>query len=234
LKGSAVRRPDVGNRQPEEKPTTFTTAARIICPMTRIVGRPKAKTKPKRPAGRPPRFTPELAAKICGLIATGSTLRAAAKACGVGWRTVARWNVEHPEFRAAYEQARETRTLVWAEECIDIVDDARGDYVENSKTGKPEFNRENVHRAKLRVDERHWQMARLDPRLWSDRSSVDVSANIMLLSPEERVQKALALFDLMEKFVARHKAPIGEDQPLVYDPGGDLPLLPVRIGDGGS
>jgi hypothetical protein len=32
---------------------------------------------------------------------------------------------------------------------------------------------------------------------------VDVSANIMLLSPEERVLKALQLFDLMEKFVER-------------------------------
>ncbi len=95
----------------------------------------KALAKPKRPTGRPPRFTPELAAKICGLIAARSTLRATAKACGVGWRTVARWNVERPEFREAYEQARETRTLVWAEECIDIVDRAQGDYVKNPKPG---------------------------------------------------------------------------------------------------
>jgi hypothetical protein len=195
--------------------------------MTRIVGRPKAKTKPKRRAGRPPRFTPQLAAKICGLIATGSTLRAAAKACGVGWRTVARWNVERPEFREAYEQARETRTLVWAEQCIDIVDRAEGDYVRNPKTGKLEFNRENMHRAKLRVDERHWQMARLDPRRWGDKQSVDVSANIMMLTPEELVQKALQVFGLTEKFVERARNPKGGG-PLVYDPGDDsLPLLVV-------
>jgi len=142
--------------------------------MSRIADNRKTKAlgKPKRPAGRPPRFTPELAATICGLIATGSTLKAAAKACGVGWRTVARWNVERPEFREAYEQARETRTLVWAEECIDIVDRAKGDYVRNPKTGKLELNRANVHRAKLRIDERHWQMARLDPRLWGDRQAI--------------------------------------------------------------
>ena len=58
-------------------------------------------------------------------------------------------------------------------------------------------------------------------------SSVDVSANIMLLSPEKRVQKALQLFDLMEKFVERAKQPPMSDQPLVYDPGGDLPVLVV-------
>jgi hypothetical protein len=55
---------------------------------------------------------------------------------------------------------------------------------------------------------------------------VDVTANIMLLTPEERVQKALQLFDLMEKFVERARKPVGGG-PLVYDPGGDLPVLVV-------
>src|SRR5215472_3916489 len=133
--------------------------------MPRALGNRTAKLSDnsKRPVGRPARFTPELATRVCGLIATGSTLRAAAKSCGVGWRTVARWNVDRPEFREAYEDARATRTLVWAEECVDIVDDATGDYANNPKTGKLELNRENVHRAKLRVEERHWQMTRLDP-----------------------------------------------------------------------
>jgi hypothetical protein len=49
-----------------------------------------------------------------------------------------------------------------------------------------------------------------------------VSANIMLLSPEERVQKALQLFDLMEKFVERERNPVGGG-PLVYD----LPVLVI-------
>jgi hypothetical protein len=49
----------------------------------------------------------------------------------------------------------------------------------------------------------------------------------MLLSPEERVQKALQLFDLTEKFVERARKPVGGG-PLVYDPGDDsLPLLVV-------
>jgi hypothetical protein len=205
--------------------------------MPRIIDNRKTKAlgKPKRPAGRPPRFTPELAARICGLIATGSTLRAAAKACGVGWRTVARWNIERPEFRAAYEQARETRTLLWGEEIIEIADDSSGDYKVNPTTGKTEFRRDNVLRSQLRIETRKWVMARLDPKQWGDKQSVDVSANIMMLSPEERVQKALQLFDLMEKFVERARKPVGGG-PLVYDPGDDsLPLLVVprqRIGRG--
>jgi hypothetical protein len=83
---------------------------------------------------------------------------------------------------------------------------------------------------------RQWLMSRRDPQQWGGKQSLDVSANIMLLTPEERVQKALQLFDLMEKFVERARNPVA-DQPLVYDPGDDdLPMLPVpaldrRIGE---
>ena len=82
-------------------------------------------------------------------------------------------------------------------------------------------------RSKMRIEARQWLMSRRDPKQWGDKSSVDVSANIMLLSPEERVQKALQLFDLMEKFVERARNPVGGG-PLVYDPGDDsLPVLVV-------
>ena len=87
--------------------------------------------------------------------------------------------------------------------------------------------KELVLRSKIRIKGRQWLMARRAPKQWGDRSSADVSANIMLLSPEERVPKALQLFDLMEKFVQRARQPPMSDQPLVYDPGGDLPVLVV-------
>ena len=68
--------------------------------------------------------------------------------------------------------------------------------------------------------------------VWGEKQQLDVSANIMLLTPEERVQKALQLFDLMEKFVEPHRNPQGGG-PLVYDPGDDdLPLLEVPRNSG--
>jgi hypothetical protein len=63
--------------------------------------------------------------------------------------------------------------------------------------------------------------------VWGEKQQLDVSANIMMLFPRGAVQKALQLFDLMEKFVERARQPPMSDQPLVYDPGGDLPLLVV-------
>ena len=114
---------------------------------------------------------------------------------------------------------------------LEIADDTDRDYREG-KNGQEIPNKEQMLRSKIRIESRQWLMSRRDPTQWGDKSSVDVSANIMLLSPEERGQKALQLFDLMEKFVERHRNPVA-GRPLAYDPGGDLPLLPVRIGDGG-
>jgi hypothetical protein len=89
-----------------------------------------------------------------------------------------------------------------------------------------------VLRSKVRIEARQWLMSRRDPKHWGDKQSLDVSANIMLLSPQERVQKALQLFDLMEKFAERARNPVGGG-PLVYDPGDDaLPLLEVPRNSG--
>ena len=84
--------------------------------------------------------------------------------------------------------------------------------------GKIITNREVVRRSDLRVRSRQWLMARRNPAQWGDRSSVDVSANIMLLPPEERVQEALQLFGLTEKFIERAHNPIA-GTPIEYDTG---------------
>src|SRR5690348_10572242 len=92
--------------------------------------RPKAKgpANPKRPAHRPTKFTPELGGKICELVACGWLMKDAARHFGIRPETVSRWVVKHEEFRQAYAMARELRTDVWAEELIEIADDASLDY----------------------------------------------------------------------------------------------------------
>jgi hypothetical protein len=80
----------------------------------------------------------------------------------------------HPDFRQQYVQARETRTDLLAEQILDIADDGGQDWHEDSK-GKKKLDREAVLRSRLRVDARQWQMARLDPRLWGDKSSAGLT-----------------------------------------------------------
>jgi hypothetical protein len=110
-------------------------------------------------------------------------------------------------------QARETRTDLLAEQCLDIADDGGQDWQEDSK-GKQKLDPEAVLRSRLPVDARQWQMARLDPRLWGDRQQVDVKADMLLQMPEEqRVKKALELLDMVREVVNRPK----ERRPIVYD-----------------
>jgi hypothetical protein len=136
------------------------------------------------------------------------------------------------EFGDTFARACARRIDAFEEDILEIADRTEDDYRETQKGGMVP-NKELVLRSKARIESRQWLMARRDPKQWGgDRQSVDMTAKIMLLSPEERMQKALALFDRMEKFVERHRNPVGGG-PLVYDPGDDaLPLLEVPRNSG--
>ena len=162
---------------------------------------PKAKTRAtsKRAAHRPTKFTPELGEKICELVACGWLMKDAARRFGIAAETVCRWVVKHEDFRAAYAVARAQRTEIWAEEIIEIADDATGDYP-TDKDGHRIFDSENVHRARLRIDARKWQMVRLDPRLWGDRQELTLKdEDWSLLSTEEGERRALQLIDMIRE-----------------------------------
>jgi hypothetical protein len=168
--------------------------------------RPNAKgpAKPKRPAHRPTKYSPELGLKICDAIAGGLSLTKAAAKFSLPAETVCRWTVRHPDFRQQYMQARDTRADLLAEQCLDIADDAGQDWQEG-RNGKKRLDREAVLRSRLRVDARQWQMARLDPQQWGDRQQVDMKHDWSHLSEEERVRKAMDLLGVVRGLVEREK-----------------------------
>ena len=47
----------------------------------------------RNPGGRPPKLTPERQARICEIIAAGSTYQAAADAVGVTYHTLLNWKL---------------------------------------------------------------------------------------------------------------------------------------------
>ena len=57
-----------------------------------------------------------------------------------------------------------------ADEIIEIADDARNDWV--MRDGQRVFDRENINRARLRIDARKWLMVRLAPKKWGNRSVI--------------------------------------------------------------
>ena len=81
--------------------------------------------------GRPSKYAPEMAAEICERIAEGESLREICAGQDTpGKTTVLSWLKKHEEFRVQYARAREDQADHYAEEIIEIVDDATNDWIE--------------------------------------------------------------------------------------------------------
>jgi len=113
---------------------------------------------------RPRRYSPELAARLLGLMTEGRSLRQICEMDGMPTRrAVLYWLKDNEEFREKYEIARQMQVEWWAHEIIEIADDTSGDYVINDR-GERVLDKENVHRTRLRIDTRKWLMSKLLPR----------------------------------------------------------------------
>lgn len=114
--------------------------------------------------GRPSDFTPEVANEICERLGKGESLR---KITGPerddfmpSETTVRRWLAGDEdwsaEFRRQYAHAREAQADFYAEDIVDISDEAVKDAVE-------------IARNRLRVDARKWYASKLSPKKYGDK-----------------------------------------------------------------
>ncbi len=129
----------------------------------------KKKVPKKTKKGRPSLYTEALAAKICRRLAAGKSLRAICEAKGMpSAETVRRWLLDNEDFCAQYGRAREVQADRFAEEILEIADDASGDW-STDKDGEKTLDHEHVQRSRLRVDTRKWLMARMAPKKYGDK-----------------------------------------------------------------
>ncbi len=133
-------------------------------------------------------LTQETKAKVCQMIAGGSSLRKAAEAVGIAESTLRYFDDEDADFSAQYARAREKRANLWAEEFIEIADSIGVD-------GDAAMDRNAVERAKVRLDARKWVCSRILPKTYGDRvqqehsGQVDIGLADQLRAAEERLKK---------------------------------------------
>lgn len=127
-----------------------------------------------RKAGRPSVYSEAIAQEIYLRMADGESLRQICKDEHMPARSVVfEWVRNNPEFRELYETARHLQLEGYADEIIDIADDATGDWVKGvGPDGEPRvvFDHERIKRDRERVKSRKWMLARLFPRKYG-RSS---------------------------------------------------------------
>ena len=117
-----------------------------------------------------------------------------------GKTTVLRWLDENEEFRDQYARAREAQADHYADEIIEIADDATNDFMERKrKDGSLEtvLDGENIQRSRLRVDARKWLMARMAPKKYGsrivhegDENDEPLIVNILTFAESNKLRRA--------------------------------------------
>lgn len=130
----------------------------------------------------PSEFSKAKADAICERIADGESLR---KICQdddmPNKATVFRWLIANPSFSDQYARAREAQADALFDDSIDIADDARNDWMARygiDDDGKPlagwQANGEHIQRSRLRIDTRRWMAGKLKPKVYGEKSTVDI------------------------------------------------------------
>jgi hypothetical protein len=136
-------------------------------------------------AGRPSLFTAEIGEQICSGLIDGRSLISICDSDLMPTKTtVYNWLLkasyadcppELKEFLDQYTRARVQQAEALFDECLDIADDGRNDWM-TVRRGKEEFevpDKEVLLRSKLRVDTRITMAERLNPKKYRPSSAID-------------------------------------------------------------
>lgn len=99
------------------------------------------------------------------------------------WTAVYDWMEKNKEFSLRIAHARELGEEAIAQECLDIADTAKNDWMEAH--GKDDvgykLNGEHIQRSKLRIETRLKLLAKWNPRKWGDK--VDLNHGVQPENP---------------------------------------------------
>lgn len=126
-------------------------------------------------------YTEELGDRICQLLASGRTLKSICAEPDIPCAsTVISWVFRNEVFREKYNVARRMQVEGWADECVEIADDATNDFMEVQKRKGTVVlaDHENVNRSKLRIDTRMRLMAKMNPEKYGERVNLGVAEGV--------------------------------------------------------
>jgi len=127
--------------------------------------------------GRPTTYTPELAQRVCDLVA--STDEGLDHICASADdlphpSTVYLWRITHAEFSEKYLQAKQLQGEMFAEGTLRI---AREKPVYFDSEGNERVDAGHVAWQKLNVNTRQWHASKLAPKIYGDQKQIDELKN---------------------------------------------------------
>ena len=142
--------------------------------------------------GRPSTYSPAVGELIAARLCDGETLTQICRTPGMPSRQcVHQWRMRNPAFDDLYMRARAVGMESMSDDLLTIADDDTGDLLPD---GSP--NSAAVQRSRLMVDSRKFLMAKLAPKVYGDRQTVEHTGTVehaVTLSDRERMRR-LATF----------------------------------------
>jgi hypothetical protein len=130
-----------------------------------------------RAAGRPSKYTDEIATEIGDRLAKGEPLAAICRDDHMpSDRTVRNWMEQDAAFSSAIARAREVGFDALAAQCLEIAEDGSHDYKHKKRANGEEyeeFDSEHVQRSKLRIETRLKLLAKWDPKRYGDKVALE-------------------------------------------------------------
>jgi len=178
--------------KPRKPRTSKTEAAKAKKAVEKVIGDAQTEIK-KHSIGRPSSYNPVIAEKICELISEGVPLREICRMEGMPpWRNIYFWMARDEDLSAHIARAREMGYDNIAEECLDIADNAKNDWmdreVRNAK-GKIEIERvvdaEHIQRSRLRIETRLKLLAKWKPEKYGEKTIIAGDPNGAAIKTED-------------------------------------------------
>ena len=160
--------------------------------------------EPKK-TGRPSKYTPEIAQKMCELLSEGVPLREICRMDGMPyWRTVYLWMAQDENLSAHIARAREAGYDAMAEECLTIANTPLYGEIVTDDGEKLIVRKEDMlgHR-KLQIETRLKLLAKWNPKKYGDRTTLAGDPDNPLMEPMDDTQRAAKLQAILATAQAR-------------------------------
>ena len=165
-----------------------------------------------RPPGRPTDYTAEIVHEICERLTAESIANICKDEHMPHRTTVWKWRTEHADFDREYRIALSCRIEDLADECIAIADDASHDLTLAADDPTLIVNREVLARTAMRLNERHWLLAKLLPSQFGDQPKDVAPAFPLQPQPQPKALAAPTEYGMGQALEAFRKTHLGPKQ----------------------
>lgn len=145
-------------------------------------------------------FTQSIVDAICERLADGESLRSICRDPLMPCKaSVFNKLVKDKEFLLRYNLAREAQADSLVDDMLGIADDATNDYAVDPETGLKRVDKDHITRSRLRVDTRKWIAAKMKPKKYGDRQTIELD-DITPKTPEQVEARLSQLLGIAQGF----------------------------------